>query len=79
MTPGLAGEQQKKGTPTMGGLIIILAILVPTLLLADLHKAYIRVMIFTTIWLGIVELLDDYLKLRAKRSPSSKGYLNKKE
>ncbi len=39
---GLAGEQQKKGTPTMGGLIIILAILVPTLLLADLHKAYIR-------------------------------------
>ena len=42
---GLAGEQQKKGTPTMGGLIIILAILVPTLLLADLHKAYIRLMI----------------------------------
>ena len=42
---GLAGEQQKKGTPTMGGFIIILAILIPTLLLADLHKAYIRLMI----------------------------------
>ena len=43
---GLAGEQQKKGTPTMGGFIIILAILVSTLLLADLHKAYIRLMVF---------------------------------
>src|ERR1700741_2825525 len=43
---GLAGEQQKRGTPTMGGFIIILAILVPTLLLADLSKAYIRLMIF---------------------------------
>src|SRR5580693_1288895 len=51
---GLAGEQQKKGTPTMGGFIIILAILVPTLLLADLHKAYIRLMIFTTLWLGLI-------------------------
>ena len=45
---GLAGEQQKKGTPTMGGFIIILAILIPTFLLADLHKAYIRLMIFST-------------------------------
>src|SRR5579862_7266502 len=43
---GLAGEQQKKGTPTMGGIIIILAILIPTLLLANLTKAYIRLMIF---------------------------------
>ena len=51
---GLAGEQQKKGTPTMGGFIIILAILIPTLLLADLHKAYIRLMLFSTIWLGII-------------------------
>ena len=48
---GLAGEQQKKGTPTMGGIIIILAILIPTLLLADLNKAYIRLMIFSTVWL----------------------------
>src|SRR6186713_380812 len=70
---GLAGEQQKKGTPTMGGLIIILAILVPTLLLADLHKAYIRVMIFTTIWMGIVGFVDDYLKLRAKKIAKQQG------
>ncbi|HUR10446.1 MAG TPA: hypothetical protein VM012_03715, partial [Flavitalea sp.] len=63
---GLAGEQQKKGTPTMGGLIIIMAILIPTLLLADLSKAYIRLMIFSTIWLGIIGFIDDYLKLRAK-------------
>jgi phospho-N-acetylmuramoyl-pentapeptide-transferase len=64
---GLAGEQQKKGTPTMGGLIIIMAILVPTLLLADLSKAYVRLMVFSTIWLGIIGFIDDYLKLRAKR------------
>lgn len=75
---GLAGEQQKKGTPTMGGLIIIMAILVPTLLLADLHKAYIRVMIFTTIWLGIVGFIDDYLKLRAKRIAQAQGIPYKK-
>lgn len=75
---GLAGEQQKKGTPTMGGLIIILAILVPTLLLADLHKAYIRLMIFATIWLGIVGFLDDYLKLRAKRIAKEQGIPYKK-
>src|SRR5688572_14380964 len=64
---GLAGEQSKKGTPTMGGFIIILAILGPTLLLADLNKAYVRVMIFATIWLGIIGFIDDYLKLRAKK------------
>lgn len=75
---GLAGEQQKKGTPTMGGLIIILAILVPTLLLADLHKAYIRVMIFTTVWLGIVGFVDDYLKLRAKKLALQQGIAYKK-
>lgn len=70
---GLAGEQQKKGTPTMGGLIIILAILVPTLLLADLEKAYVRLMIFSTIWLGIIGFIDDYLKLRAKRIAQQQG------
>jgi phospho-N-acetylmuramoyl-pentapeptide-transferase len=70
---GLAGEQQKKGTPTMGGIIIILAILIPTLLLADLGKAYIRLMIFATIWLGIIGFIDDYLKLRAKRIAQQQG------
>ncbi len=58
---GLAGEQSKKGTPTMGGIIIILAILIPTLLLADLNKVYIRLMFVSTIWLGVIGFIDDYL------------------
>lgn len=75
---GLAGEQQKKGTPTMGGFIIILAILVPTLLLANLHKAYIRLMLFSTIWLGVIGFIDDFLKLRAKRIAKEQGVPYKK-
>lgn len=75
---GLAGEQQKKGTPTMGGLIIILGILLPTLLLADLQKAYIRLMILSTIWLGVIGFIDDYLKLRAKRMAQEQGIPYKK-
>ncbi|MBS1665635.1 MAG: phospho-N-acetylmuramoyl-pentapeptide-transferase [Bacteroidetes bacterium] len=75
---GLAGEQQKKGTPTMGGFIIILAILIPTFLLADLHKAYIRLMIFSTVWLGLIGFIDDYLKMRAKRIARETGVPYKK-
>src|ERR1700694_791786 len=75
---GLAGEQQKKGTPTMGGLIIILAILIPTILLADLHKVYVRLMIFSTLWLGAIGFIDDYLKLRAKKRAQEKGIGYKK-
>jgi phospho-N-acetylmuramoyl-pentapeptide-transferase len=75
---GLAGEQQKKGTPTMGGFIIILAILIPTLLLADLSKAYIRLMIFSTIWLGMIGFIDDYLKLKSKRIAQMQGVTYKK-
>lgn len=75
---GLAGEQQKKGTPTMGGIIILLAILIPTILLADLNKAYIRLMIFATIWLGIIGFIDDYLKLRAKKIAQQQGITYKK-
>src|SRR5688572_9628863 len=75
---GLAGEQQKKGTPTMGGFIIILAILVPTLLLADLTKAYIRLMLFATVWLGMIGFIDDYLKLRAKKLAQQQGIAYKK-
>jgi phospho-N-acetylmuramoyl-pentapeptide-transferase len=70
---GLEGEQQKKGTPTMGGIIIILAILIPTLLLANLSKAYIRLMIFSTLWMGMIGFIDDYLKLRAKRIAQGQG------
>jgi phospho-N-acetylmuramoyl-pentapeptide-transferase len=70
---GLAGEQTKKGTPTMGGIIIILGILIPTLLFANLNKVYIRLMIVSTIWLGIIGFIDDYLKLKAKRIAQEKG------
>jgi phospho-N-acetylmuramoyl-pentapeptide-transferase len=75
---GLAGEKAKGGTPTMGGLIIILAILIPTLLLANLNKVYIRLMLVSTIWLGIIGFVDDYLKLRAKRIAARQGVAYKK-
>ena len=71
---GLAGEQQKKGTPTMGGLIIILAILIPTLLLANLDKVYVRLMLLCTIWLGAIGFIDDYLKIRSKRKAKEGEY-----
>jgi len=75
---GLEGQQKKAGTPTMGGFIIILAILIPTLLLADLHKAYIRLMLFSTVWLCLIGFIDDYLKLRAKRIAKEQGIAYKK-
>lgn len=70
---GLAGEQLKKGTPTMGGIIILLGILIPTVLLANLSKVYILLMLLATVWLGIVGFLDDLLKLRAKRKMQQMG------
>ena len=70
---GLAGEQQKKGVPTMGGIIILLAIIVPTLLLANLSKVYILLMLLCTAWLGTIGFIDDYLKLRAKKIAKEKG------
>ena len=75
---GLAGEQQKKGTPTMGGIIIILAIIIPTLLLANLDKVYIRLMLLCTVWLGSIGFIDDYLKIRAKRKAQAAGVTYKK-
>ena len=75
---GLQGEQQKKGTPTMGGIIILMAILIPTLLFANLEKVYVRLMILSTIWLGVIGFIDDYLKLRAKRIAKEKGIDYKK-
>lgn len=75
---GLAGEESKKGTPTMGGIIIILAILIPTLLLADLTKVYVQLMIISTVWMGTIGFIDDYLKLRGKRIAQEKGAEYKK-
>src|ERR671933_1511583 len=70
---GLQGEQQKKGTPTMGGIIILLAILIPTLLFANLNKVYVRLMLLCTVWLGIIGFLDDYLKLKARKDAQARG------
>jgi phospho-N-acetylmuramoyl-pentapeptide-transferase len=76
---GLAGEQQKKGTPTMGGIIILMSVLIPTLLFANLDKVYIRLMILCTVWLGLIGFLDDYFKIRARKEAQEKGEAYKKK
>ncbi|TDO26964.1 phospho-N-acetylmuramoyl-pentapeptide-transferase [Sediminibacterium goheungense] len=76
---GLQGEHQKKGTPTMGGLIILLSILIPTLLFANLDKVYIRLMVLCTVWLGMIGFLDDYFKIKARRAALQKGESYKKK
>jgi phospho-N-acetylmuramoyl-pentapeptide-transferase len=63
---GLDGQKQKEGTPTMGGLIILAAILIPTLLFAKLNNVYIILILFSTIWLGLIGFLDDYIKVFLK-------------
>lgn len=63
---GLTGQSEKKGTPTMGGLIIIAAILIPTLLFARLINVYVIIMIVTTVWLGLIGFIDDYIKVFKK-------------
>ena len=63
---GLAGQMEKKGTPTMGGIIIIISILIPGLLFTKLKNVYILLMIFTTIWLGTLGFIDDYIKVFKK-------------
>ncbi len=75
---GLAGEQMKSGTPTMGGIIILLAILIPTLLLANLDKVYVRLMLLCTVWFGVIGFIDDYLKIRARKISKEKGIAYKK-
>ena len=63
---GLAGQLEKKGTPTMGGLIIIAAILIPVLLVGDLSNIYLQLMVFSTLWLGSLGFADDYIKVFRK-------------
>ncbi|MDB4927446.1 phospho-N-acetylmuramoyl-pentapeptide-transferase [Mucilaginibacter sp.] len=70
---GLEGQMQKAGTPTMGGLIIILGILIPTLLFAKLDNIYIILMIITTVWLGAIGFLDDYIKVFKKNKEGLAG------
>jgi phospho-N-acetylmuramoyl-pentapeptide-transferase len=70
---GLAGQIEKSGTPTMGGLIILAAILIPTILFAKLHNIYVITMILATIWLGVIGFLDDYIKVFRKNKDGLAG------
>ncbi len=70
---GLEGQKQKAGTPTMGGIIIILATLIPVLLFAKLDNIYIILLIFTTVWMGIIGFVDDYIKVFKKNKEGLKG------
>jgi len=70
---GLAGQIEKSGTPTMGGIIILAAILIPTLLFAKLHNVYVITMILATLWLGAIGFLDDYIKVFKKNKDGLAG------
>ena len=70
---GLEGQMSKKGTPTMGGIIIIISILIPTLLLADITNMYVILMIITTVWMGMIGFLDDYIKVFRKNKDGLSG------
>lgn len=70
---GLEGQNEKAGTPTMGGLIILAAIIIPTLLFAKIHNVYIVLMLISTVWLGSIGFLDDYIKVFKKNKEGLKG------
>jgi phospho-N-acetylmuramoyl-pentapeptide-transferase len=70
---GLTGQIEKQGTPTMGGLIILAAILIPTLLFAKLHNVYVITMLLATVWLGAIGFIDDYIKVFKKNKDGLKG------
>lgn len=70
---GLDGQKEKQGTPTMGGLIILAAILIPTLLFAKLNNIYIILMIVTTVWMGTIGFIDDYIKVFKKNKEGLAG------
>jgi phospho-N-acetylmuramoyl-pentapeptide-transferase len=70
---GLTGQKQKEGTPTMGGVIIIMAILLPCLLMADLSNVYILVMLLATVWMGVIGFIDDYIKVFKKNKKGLSG------
>lgn len=72
---GLEGQKAKEGTPTMGGLIILAAILIPTLLFAKLDNIYVIIMLITTIWLGALGFVDDYIKVFKKNKAGLSGKL----
>ncbi len=71
---GLEGQMQKKGTPTMGGLIILLSIIIPTLLFGDIANIYVILMLVTTVWLGFIGFADDYIKVYRKNKQGLAGW-----
>ena len=71
---GLEGQSEKSGTPTMGGVIIIMSTLIPVLLIAQLQNIYILLLIFTTVWMGAIGFLDDYIKVFRKDKAGLKGF-----
>jgi phospho-N-acetylmuramoyl-pentapeptide-transferase len=70
---GLAGQLEKKGTPTMGGIMIIICIVLPTLLFAKIDNVYILLLLFSTLWLGLIGFLDDYIKVFKKNKEGLSG------
>ncbi len=70
---GLEGQYQKKGTPSMGGIIILTSIIVPTLLFAKLDNIYVLLMLLTTVWLGLIGFIDDYIKIFKKHKEGLAG------
>lgn len=70
---GLQGQMEKKGTPTMGGIIILLAVLIPVLLFARLDNVYTQLMLISTVWLGLIGFADDYIKVFRKHKEGLKG------
>ena len=70
---GLVGQKEKTGTPTMGGIIIILATVIPVLLVAKLDNIYIIILLVTTIWMGFIGFVDDYIKVFRKNKDGLKG------
>lgn len=70
---GLEGESRKKGTPTMGGIIILLSIIIPTLLFCDLTNVYVILMLVATVWLGFLGFMDDYIKVFKKNKEGLSG------
>ena len=70
---GLSGQMEKQGTPTMGGIIILLGIIIPTLLFADLTNIYILLLITSAIWMGVIGFIDDFLKIKKKNKDGLRG------
>ncbi len=70
---GLSGQMEKQGTPTMGGIIILLGIIIPTLLFADLTNIYILLLIISAIWMGSIGFIDDFLKIKKKNKEGLRG------